>query len=168
MTTIVRRGTKRQRTGSIVVQAKTKRPLDKNLICVAHDFSVAQRNTVLITATFPGTITGLRWSLTASNLSTNSTQIAWAITRYKQGIAVSNLALADGASFFGQESEVIAFGHCFLASTTLGGEYERAFEGETRSMRKLQGGDRIVLQAMSTSPITAQNLSGVVQFFNKS
>ena len=60
----VTRSRKRQRTVPFVVQAQVRRPIDKELINIGANQGTTQINIILITATFPATITGIRWSLT--------------------------------------------------------------------------------------------------------
>jgi len=168
MTTVVRRGVKRQRTGApVVIQAKVRRPLDKQLI-VLNEAMVAATTVsrILITSTFPGTITGIRWSFNITNTGGAINNIQWAIIRYKAGVNVTALSIAGGTALFPQESEVLTFGSATLVDTaSVSGPRIMHFEGETKTMRKLQNGDNISFQAM---PTAAGGIFGCVQFFNKS
>lgn len=162
---------KRRRTSAPVFQAQKKRPIDKNLICINKAWSAAstQMETTLITATFPATITGVRWSLNVWTADSSSTGIlTWAIIRVKDGLSASTLSFSDGGTVFEPEQEVLAFGSSVLQQNDLNaGPLTQHFEGDTKTMRKLMGGDKIMFIAKPEAVWTG-GIDGVIQFFAKS
>ncbi len=157
------RGVKRQRTGvsSFVVP---KRPIDKGLVNVIQGISTTQDATVLITATFPCTITGLRWEIGLIG-GPLATAVRWAIIIVRDGNIAGTIGASDAGDFYTPEQDVMAFGCVFLEDTDVGSS---AFvvSGSTKSMRKLMGGDQIMfIHSASQSNGT---LNGVVQLFCKS
>ncbi len=146
-----------------------KRPVDKKLIVVNKSpQSTTQLATVLITATFPCTISGLRWSLTFNNIiATSDTNVRWAIVRVRDGVTVSTTAVSDAGDFYTPEQEVMAFGITHLGDSdgTVGPMIVN-MEGNTKTMRKLMGGD--TLQFIATAgAVNSVDILGIVQFFCK-
>ncbi len=152
-----------------VIQVSTRRPIDKQLVNVAQSLTTTQTSTVLITATFPCTIVGIRWQLNfLNNITTGATRSRWCIIRLKQGLTASTIATSDGSSLFDPEQECLVWGVSFTTDKDIGaGPQSVHMEGETKSMRKLMGGDRLVLIAINDTANGAL-LDGVVQFFCKS
>jgi len=162
--------TKRRRTngGSVaVVQRSAKRPIDKSLVYVAKtNLGGSQVTTDLLTATFPCTVTGLRWSLGAiADAGSAETSANWAIVVVRDGLSADTLSLTDGASFYNPEQNVLAFGTGALGPHDSGYSYQ--FVGETKTMRKLMGGDKLVFVALGQATNTV-TIKGCVQFFCKS
>lgn len=146
------------------VQRRAKRPIDKKLANVVINTLVAANQTVdLYTASFPGTITGLRWDIsvlrtvTATTLST----YGWAIVIQPQGTTVSTMSLTG--SLYDPEQMVMAFGRGTSWDPT---QDPSMFQGDTKSMRKLKAGDKLVFVAFGTA-VNAHEVAGVVQFFIK-
>lgn len=162
----MQRARKRQRTVPVVVQTSTKRPIDKKLVNVVQTVSNAQQITSLITSTFPGTITGIRWSiLFVGGASLNSG--AWAIVRSKDGVAPSTMTLALG-TLYQPEQEVIAFGRWGVeAITNSCGPAIMLIEGSTKSMRKLMGGDQIYFICTGGTASAGTVVNATIQFFDK-
>lgn len=151
-----------------VMQVSAKRPIDKALINVTQTVTSSQTSTTLTTATFPCTLTGLRWSCSLSGNATAGTAVYWAIIRLQDGLAASTLATSDGSDLYTPEQEVLAFGVAQLADSDGGtGSATYNFDGSTKTMRKLMGGDSIRLITLSTTAAGAA-LRGTVQFFCKS
>ncbi len=157
--------TKRFRGGVVVPRARTTR-VDKKLIAVAKlTLSTTQLTTDLITATFPCTITGLRWEFTVLNLSsTGNPTFRWAIVRLKDGVTISTTSITDAADFYTPEQEVLTFGIGTVSDTdgTVGPRSVH-FSGSTKSMRKLMGGDKLVFLAICD--VASVQMIGIVQFF---
>lgn len=155
---------KRART---TFQVSQKRPIDKSLINVAHDLNTTQQSTVLTTATFPCTITGIRWALSLLGDASGPTTVRWAIVLVKDGNSANTMASSDGSTLYEPEQNVLAFGVKQLQDLDQGaGPGAISWEGSTKTMRKLMGGDQLVLITIVST--TRGDLSGVVQFFCKS
>lgn len=133
-----------------------KRPIDKKLISISKTNSTTQQSTDLITATFPCTITGLRWSFAMSG----SSVIHWAIVILRDGETLDALGQGDASTLYNPEQNVMAFGVVNALST----DHVHP-EGSTKTMRKLQGGDKIVF-VMDCSSATG-SVNGCVQLFCK-
>ncbi len=156
---------KRARGGGARVVA---RPIDKELKFVNQAVTSSVVSTTLKTTTFPGTVVGLRWDLSAlCIIATASPVVAWAIVVVPDGEAVNTPAISDGADFYTPEQNVLAFGMTHLAdidATT--GPRIMTFEGTTKTMRKLKQGDILALLSFSNTAVSAE-LDGIVQFFFK-
>lgn len=161
------RSFKRPRTQGAFSVPGAKRPIDKSLVVVNKNVSTTQLSLDLISATFPCTITGIRWSLSTVNLAVSSTNIVnWAIVLVKDGNAANAIATSDGASFYQPEQNVLAFGTDILPNTSnTAGALARDWVGNTKTMRKLMAGDKI--QLICLAGISSAPLYGVVQFFCK-
>jgi len=147
---------------------RAPRPIDKQLKAIKiTTANAAQDATTLITATFPGTITGLRWVLDFSNADgANGCEYCWAIVHTKDGNDANDFATSDAADFYAPEQNVLAFGLGTLGVTT-NGESIASVEGSTKTMRKLKQGDEILFLVKNLGSGTSLKTSGVVQFFNK-
>lgn len=158
-----RRGTKR------VFTVSAKRPVDKQIIIVnAGGVDNAQTNTTLYTVTFPGTVTGLRWSLTDVNNVTGVTgTIYWAIVVTRESVAASAISFTDGSSMYQPEQNVLAAGAHPIWG---GGVSGWVSEGKTKAMRKLQKGDQLhfISKIDASDAVSISTLSGPIQFFIKS
>lgn len=155
----------------VVVQTSTKRPIDKNLVNVnIAALANTQQNISLITATFPSTITGVRWSICLqSNVGQVANQGGWALIRVKDGVAPNTMSFTNGATFLEPEQEVIAFGRWAVqadAVATSTGPSIHRFEGSTKSMRKLMGGDQIYFCVNGATAGTVNTIA-TIQFFAK-
>jgi len=122
--------------------------------------------------TFPGTVVGLRWDLGAEGLATTvgTDVVFWALVVVRQGNGPGPIGVGAAAmgQFYEPEEHVMASGK-LLVSTQASGIRERD-EGTTKTMRKMMGGDRIMLLARNVSAIVNDPVAftGVVQFFIKS
>lgn len=150
-------------------QRRAKRPIDKKLTNVVVNNLVAAKQDVTLydSATFPGTITGLRWSLSAVRSGgTDATYGAfkWAIVVVPAGTTISTISMTGAGSMYDPEQMVLAFG-CGT-SWDNEGVNPIMFEGSTKSMRKLKAGDKLVFTAFGTAT-ERHDISGTVQFFYK-
>lgn len=160
---------KRRKTGdsTFVRVTSSKRPIDKGLIVVSQGLSTTQGSTGLVGATFPCTVTGIRWDLSFLGGSAAANDGAWAIIIVRDGLAASTMSLTDGASLYQPEQDVLAFGTFRVADSDGGdGGQGMRVSGSTKSMRKLMGGDAILFITLGAA--VAGNLRGVVQLFCKS
>ncbi len=156
---------KRARTSGVRVQ----RPIDKELKVVNQLATTTVVSTTLKTTTFPGTVVGLRWSLSALNQSAAANPyVTWGIVVVPDGEAANTPALSDGADWYAPEQNVLAFGVGYLSdSDGTTGPRAISWEGTTKTMRKLKQGDVLALISLSDTAATAIQLDGVVQFFFK-
>lgn len=158
---------KRQNTVSNFVIPRTKRPINKELIAVNSALSsAAQINVTLYTATYPCTITGLRWGLDVKNVVASDVAGVWIIYVVRQGQTVVGISDTTASTVYSPEEEVMAWGTYNLCDRSIGSEAVATFEGSTKTMRKLQGGDKLGISA-TCSDIDGALLYGIVQFFNK-
>ncbi len=150
----------------VFVAPRARRPIDKKLIGIAKTtIDATQVTTTLLTVTFPCTIVGLRWSLGAiCDAGTTPTSFGWAVVVVRDGNTIGNLQIADGTDFYTPEQDVMAFGAATLAQIDTGSS--NMFEGNTKTMRKLMGGDTLVWvgQAIATHTVRC---AGCIQFFCK-
>ncbi len=144
-----------------------KRPVDKAIIIVNKDAVDANNaNTVLVTATFPCTVVGLRWDLSFfADAGTAITDVRWAIILVKEGNTTGASSDTDGATFRDPEQNVIVWGFTMLAPGD-GNQGPRIFSGDTKSMRKLMGGDVLMFTMIGKATNTC-GCRGIVQFFCK-
>ncbi len=156
---------KRRRTGGFqqAIVPRAKRPINKQLVFVDRNAGSTQLTTTLITATFPCTIVGLRWSIAIDqSAGTGTAKGAWLIARVKESTTVSTMSFSNGASFYEPEEEVMAFERWSIDNNT----ETKMFNGDTKTMRKLQSGDQILFLALGVATDTS-NIEGIVQFFCK-
>jgi len=157
------RGTKRARTSGV----RVARPIDKELIAVNLSVTTTQMDTVLKTTTFPGTVVGLRWSMSARSVVTAAQRVDWAIVTTEDGNTVNNIGTSNAGDFYTPEQNVLAFGSMQLeASNSTAGPSNFMWEGSTKTMRKLKQGDTLEFTIISTNA-TGASIDGVVQFFFK-
>ncbi len=155
---------KRARPGG----GRVQRPIDKELKAISLTATTSVASTTLKTTTFPGTVVGLRWSISlrASNTTAGS-NLFWAIVVVPDGEAVNTPAISDGADFYAPEQNVLAFGVRSLPDLDSGfGMMNVTFEGTTKTMRKLKQGDILAFLVFGNQATTAA-VNGVVQFFFK-
>ncbi len=159
--------TKRLRTGETVVvqQRAPKRPITKEIVYVLKaGVAGTQVTTTLFTATFPCTIAGLRWNISAlADGGSANSSIAWAIVKVTEGNTVNTLAVSDAPTLYAPEQECIVWGVALPHAANLGGNSE-FWSGTTKVMRKMQGGDTLVFIALSEATNTCE-LRGAIQFF---
>ncbi len=158
----------RKRPRSAVV-ATVKRPIDKELKVVNVALTNSQTTSTLKTTTFPCTVVGLRWSISAqSTLTTGASLVTWAIVVVHDGNSANTMATSDGADFYTPEQDVLTFGVARFPDSDAGnGPNVIQFEGATKTMRKLKQGD--LLQLITLANLASVGVfAGVVQFFCKS
>lgn len=162
---------KRQRTSATTSNVRrAKRPIDKKLTNVLLTNIVAAKQEVDLyaAATFPGTITGLRWSLTvhkSGGTAFTTGNMAWSIVVVPAGTTTSTMTLANAGSLYDPEQNVLAFGRTALWDSSASSDIIM-FEGHTKAMRKLKAGDKLVLGVFGTA-VERCDLAGTVQFFYK-
>ncbi len=161
--------TKRQRTGEAIIVTtparRSRRPIDKNIIVISKTaISATQQTTTLFTATFPCTVTGLRWDISAvTGAGTAPGNFVWAIVKVQQGDAANALAVSDAATMYAPEQNVLVWGFAnVVAEDTIG--QAATWRSSTKIMRKLLGGDLLVFICKGEATNTT-DARGAVQFF---
>ncbi len=160
---------KRRRVASDAPARRGSRPIDKELKVISQTITTSVVATTLKTTTFPCTIVGLRWSFTQQiAITTGDSDCWWAIIVVRDGRAASTPSTSDGADFYTPEQDVLAFGHGVVRDADVSqGPGTVSFEGVTKTMRKLMGGDLLQFITISSTAVSA-NVNGVIQFFCKS
>ncbi len=152
---------KRSRT---ITYSKAKRAIDKQIICVSHGaVDGTQQNTAIFTATFPGTITGIRWDLTFDQAAGTGLALSvWAIVLLKDGQALDTLSLTNGAEVYQPEQNCLVWGYQNIKNQLWG----QHASGSTKTMRKVMIGDNLafLIRGQATNTTT---VLGAVQFFIK-
>lgn len=159
-------GHKRQRTGGFLHQSKRVRPIDKRIAGVELALTAtADSERVLYTATYPSTVVGVRWDFSSAVATDALVNVYWAVIILREGDDAQNLGFGNGSTLYQPEQDVLTWGFTKLteSSSTAGPGIVHEV-GETKTMRKLQGGDRLVLLAGCDVAVGA-NLAGYVQFF---
>ncbi len=136
------------------------------IVIRSDDYTTQVSVPIQVATVFPGTLTGLRWSLGFVNTAgTAITRTFWCIVVVPQGTQASTMSTTNAATFYSPEQNVLTFGSA--TSLTAVGAQNVMFEGATKSMRKLKVGDTVVFLAVAQATNT-WSASGVVQFFIKS
>lgn len=145
---------------------QTKRPIDKKLISIATTGAADQINTVVHLATFPGTIVGLRWSLTVHNTDNTFQQEGkWALFIAREGVPVDAISFGTGTTTMEPEANVMVIEDWY--TTDMGdGQSVHTFSGATKAMRKIQCGDTLVFCCKGESSANWE-ARGTIQFFVK-
>lgn len=119
-----------------------------------------------MTATFPCTITGMRWDLSCLSLHAGADRLFWAIVVVRDGETANPIVFTDSNDLYQPEQNVLTYGMKELSGNTTGEGYSKDWEGTSKSMRKLMGGDSI---EFVTNGVVAANkvITGAVQFFCK-
>ncbi len=160
---------KRRRVESAAPVRRGSRPIDKELKVISQTATNSVVATTLKSTTFPCTVVGLRWSFTQQiAIVSGDADLWWAIIVVRDGRAASTPSTSDGADFYTPEQDVLAFGHGVVRESDISqGPGTRGFEGVTKTMRKLMGGDLLQFITISSTAISC-NVNGVIQFFCKS
>ena len=154
---------KRARRHEIPVATRA-RPLSKELVVIAKDDVSTQVTTVLHTASFPCTVTGLRWDLnTIQDGGIAASAGFWVIAVVREGVTIDTIQVGDGNTFFEPEQNVMAFGINLVNQGASGHPDDHSSVGSTKTMRKLQTGDTLVFAFLGTTTNT-QQIRGVIQF----
>jgi len=160
---------KRARTSAPVNRTRSRRPIDKKLVSILKPTvtNVLQTTDLMPAASYPGTITGLRWNLWISNGAGTAQGFGrWAIVVVPAGTTASPITLSDAGSMYDPEQMVLAFGT--LAKYTAGTANTGGFPdiGQTKAMRKLKAGDKLQFICLGVAT-NIVDIAGTVQFFYK-
>jgi len=169
--------------GQIVVHG-SKMAKDKSIVEVGTDITSSSNAGVAHCGLYPEdsaaaqvanrplTVSGLRWNLTPQNKTvTTRTVCKWVIWIRRKAQAIDNavITLAGVQDAFGKmdESDVLVWGHGALGS---GVNPPFRFEGATKTQRKMQQGDTLVLSVWTntTGATDIVSFAGIVQTFLKS
>ncbi len=155
---------KRQRTATF---SRAKRAIDKVQIAInLNGVTATQVNTTIVDATFPSTITGIRWDLSfAQSAGTGVCEFSWAIVIVKEGNIADNMVLTHAAQFYTPEQNCLVYGTELIVNGPTHGMTKHA-SGTTKTMRKLMIGDRILFLFRGVATDTA-GCVGVIQCFQK-
>lgn len=142
----------------------SRRPVDKNLVSINHlAVDATQQNTTLVTVTFPCTIVGIRWDISVIQQAGNGhSDYGWCINVLRDGGTQKVMSLTSGSTFFAPESDCLAFGSGTIDDNNQGNVYN----GATKTMRKMMGGDKLIFSSKGIATNTS-TLVGVIQFFCK-
>lgn len=161
---------KRARTQS--APRRAKRPIDKQMPNVTLTAIVAaqQAATLYAAASFPGTITGLRWDFSVvrtTNTGSALSAMRWAIVIVPQSTTASTISMTNGAALYAPEQNVLAYGAVnSFCQTAAGFPEPQHVMGSTKAMRKLKAGDSLQFLVYGTAT-EAHAIDGCVQFFYK-
>jgi len=159
---------KRQRTGS------TPRPISKSLRLInLVGLEVDGSEHDLLTADFPCTVVGIRWDLSTNIHNTMipgaDHYLNWIIVVVKEGNTLNQMVNGTGQNnnIYNPQQNVLAFGTTIMAGSEESSA--RTWVGGTKTMRKLQTGDKLVFAANigTTTNAVSQAIFGAVQFFCK-
>ncbi len=141
-----------------------RRPIDKSIVAVNKDaVDATDVTTVLLTTTFPCTVVGLRWDIAFFQAAgTGEGIFHWAIVVVRDGVTIDTLAISDAAAFFEPEQNCLVFGVGVIDNNS----QTKSFTGDTKTMRKMKGGDTLVFVAKGVATNTL-GIRGVIQFFCK-
>ena len=152
------------------------RPISKTLLFFSDTVGAVDSIQTLFTATFPCTVTGLRWQLDTTAHTTPQQQIishylTWAIVLVKEGNSVNMLPNGNEqtvSTLYNPEQNVLASGNMILPVNS--SNSIEPWRGQTKTMRKLQAGDRIMIVYSTGTDDDLDNpeFGGSIQFFCKS
>lgn len=138
---------------------KKSTPLEKVVTSISQTPS-SQVSTIILTSSFAGKVSGVRWSLCAANTISNPTNILWAIVRVPEGRTVNTLTSSN--SVYQPVEEVFAFGQMLIDP-----KFESVRdEGKSKASRYLNAGDRIMFLSIESGTSNGgTSLTGAVQLF---
>lgn len=127
---------------------------------------VGQTNTTLFIATFPCTITGVRWDISFLSTSAVDKALFWAIVIVKDGNTPGVMGSSTGVDLYAPEQNVMTHGTGFLVSDAAdNGGMIYHNQSSTKTMRKLMGGD--TLRIVTNVTAGTATVFGSVQYFCK-
>lgn len=146
-----------------IVGRTTKRPVEKRLINVSKATVSTQVTSILLTTTNACTISGLRWSLSVGQDGGGGIAFGhWAVVVVKEGNTVNAIGTGDAGTFYAPEQNVLTFGNWLIDNNV----ETKIFSGNTKTMRKMQGGDVLLFVVVGVATNTSV-VFGTFQFFCK-
>lgn len=141
---------------------RSTRAKDKILVGVPLDFPapwIAQGNyrvydsIISPVGSLPFTITGLRWevNIIGTNWATGQLcNVVWVIAKVPNGTTLAQKAQnwPDFQKIYDPEEDVLAWGTTMLGADTP--FRQKSFQGHTKSMRKMKGGDSLGLFVLAS------------------
>lgn len=76
------------------------------------------------------------------------------------------MSVADATTFYAPEQDVLTYGIAEIQGSIIGGDSGVKWNGSTKTMRKLMGGDSINL-VVNGATANIKPFAGIVQFFCK-
>jgi len=157
----------KRRRGAGGFRVSAPRPIDKRIISINKTgVNATKQTTKIITATTACTMTGLRWNFFIvgdAGTQGNPHDYSWAIVFHPDGENANNPDLADAATFYAPEQNVLAWGVGSSNSDAAAGAadlMDMHWSGTTKTMRKLRIGDEI--------SFLVEGIATAVQLFCKS
>jgi len=149
-----------------VFSVRQSRPKDKQIFCFNQVIlGVTQTNYVCYTISFPGTVAGLLWDFRCGFGTVTPQIFYWCVQICRQNINIPVINTAgNGASFITPEQNVMAFGAMTTGVVSAGNDHDMS-QGRTKSMRKLMGGDRLILSVAGLAAGTNGSFLGMLQWF---
>lgn len=167
----------RRRRRRVYANISVKRPLDKQILqrngyADSNALTAVQNTTVLYQATFPCTVTGIRYDCSLNDPTGTTARGAYLIVILRDGLALpTNLGLGGTATpLFTPEQNVLVARSFGVALGTNPVETQNLV-GSTKTMRKLMGGDQLVCLMQCVAPAmgtTQVSYTNIIQFFLKS
>lgn len=121
-----------------------------------------------------GTLQGLRWDVDIQSVGeTHPVRGYWAIVIVREGYNPNSLNIANGANLYTPEQDVLAYGVATVINSGVSsGPSIEHFSDQSRTMRKVQQGDRLILLFAAAddtgSPFeNGVKINGTFQFFVK-
>lgn len=148
---------------------RSARPINKEIVGIVNTASsAAQSEQQVWITTYPATIVGIRWEMSAiSNIPSTNTSW-WALVVVREGDTPNIAGLGPGTTLYKPEQDVMTWDIMTLASnTSTAGPVTHHQSGSTKTMRRLQGGDKIVF-ITDADQVNATLYKGFFQFFIKS
>ena len=138
---------------------RNRKNVEKRLISFHFNTvdSVSQAEQALINANFPCTAGGISLDLVAhreSSSSGNSTSMGWALIINRGGQTNATISLGAGTTFFEPEENVLLSG-VFSSQGVINDSTYRYIR--TKTMRKLQSGDRLMFIAKGNGPAASND-----------
>ena len=151
--------------GPVFIRPRSaKRPIDKSIVFVNKTgISGSQVQTTLSTTTFPCTIVGLRWEISAvQSGGTGVATFLWAVVVIRDGDSADTLVFSDAGSVYEPEQNVLTWGTSLINNNTNNIQWK----GDTKTMRKMMGGDQLAFICIGEATNT-MDIHGIIQFFCK-
>ncbi len=138
-------GKRRRLNNNNILYVNKQNRLNKRLFVINEKVLTTTEHKTMHDATYPCTITGIRWSLTIQGPASgeNDANFSWAIVITRDNNDTKSFNFASESNLYAPEQDVLAFGCCRLANADKPGPQTHHFEGSTKTMRKLQHEDQI-------------------------
>lgn len=155
-------------------QRGPRRAINKQLRTVQILAVVAAKRECIIkaAATWPATITGLRWEFNiARTIDTGAlgptSTLRWVIAVVPDGSTSGTPNMATTGKTYTPEQNCLAFGSFSSSGISVVPAGVSHQVGSTKTMRKIRAGDQLMVVVMGTA-VEAHEITGTVQWFEKS